>query len=220
MAKKDKQAREREYYKKKAKNKLYIIGAIIAVLLLVGIIILQSTITYTYEEQVTQRPYGGNPDAAVVFTEFADIQCPACGAAHPIVSQLKDNYADSVRFEFRHFPLRQIHPFAYQAAQAAECAHDQGMFWEYLDIAFANQVSLRQSSLINYAGDLGLDTDMFRSCLLSGAKQHYVDADLRDGFALGVSGTPTFFINGERIQPASFSYQAFSAEIERALAMQ
>ena len=150
----------------------------------------------TYPDITSPRPFEGKADAKVVVQEYSDFQCPACGAAYPLVKQLVAQYKDSVRFEYKHFPLTQIHVNAYNAALASECANDQGKFWAYHDKLFENQTSLSTSDLKKYAADLNLDTAKFNACLETRAKKKVVEADLQAGNALKVPGTPTFFVNG------------------------
>jgi protein-disulfide isomerase len=144
-------------------------------------------------------------DGVVTIIEYSDFECPFCARAQPTLEQLKDIYGDQIQIEFRHFPLS-FHANAQKAAEASECARDQGMFWEYHDILFANQNALGVASLKQYAADLGLDTATFNSCLDSGEKASLVTEDMAQGRAAGVSGTPGFVIGGELIvgaQPVS-----------------
>ncbi len=169
----------------------------------------------TYDDVYTPKPLEGNPDAAVKIVEFSDIQCPACGAAYPVTKQIMEKYSDMVSFEYKHFPLTSIHAFAFNAAEASECANDQGKFWEYIDVAFTHQKALRISDLKSYAEQLGLDMKKFENCLDSSAKAKYVMADYNEGIGKNVQGTPTFFINGVKL--GSWNYGNFSDAIESAL---
>ncbi len=150
----------------------------------------------TYPDITSPRPVDGNPSAKVVVQEYSDFQCPACGAAYQMVKDLVAQYHDSIRFEYKQFPLSQIHVNAYNAALASECANDQGKFWPYHDKLFENQSKIGSSDLKQYATDLGLDTAKFNACLDTRAKKKVVDADIQAGNALNVPGTPTFFVNG------------------------
>lgn len=170
-----------------------------------------------YDDIYTPKPLEGNPDATVKIVEFSDLQCPACGMAYPVTKQIMEAYGDRVSLEYKHFPLTSLHAFAFKAAEASECANDQSKFWEYVDIAFTNQKSLRTSDLKNYAEQLGLDMNNFENCLDSNAKAKYVTADYNEGIGKGVGGTPTFFINGVKLQ--SWNYGDFSMAIESALAL-
>jgi protein-disulfide isomerase len=141
----------------------------------------------------------------VAIVEFSDFQCPYCSRAVPVVRELEKTYGSKINFVFKNFPLP-MHEFAQKAAEAAECARDQGFFDAYHDKLFANQLSLNVDSLKKYARDVGADGAKFDSCLDGGSKAAKVQADLNEGVSLGVRATPTFFVNGEKIegaQPAS-----------------
>jgi protein-disulfide isomerase len=138
----------------------------------------------------------GNPDAPVTIIEFSDFQCPYCQAAELTVKEVLDKYKDKVRFSYRDFPLKGIHPHAEQAAEASRCASEQGKFWEYHDLLYANEAKLDQAGLTEHARTVGLDVDRFSTCLASGKFKAVVDSDLQAGIRAGVSGTPAFYING------------------------
>jgi len=148
----------------------------------------------TYALPAGERPFKGRADAAVVVNEFSDFQCPACKTAVPVVEALDEKYGANIRINYRHFPLR-IHPFAKDAALAAECANDQGKFWEMHDLMFANQPNIQKPQLKKMAEQLGLKTAEFNACLDSKARQSIIDADVAEGNRLGLGGTPTFYIN-------------------------
>lgn len=156
----------------------------------------------------------GNPNASVVVTEFADLQCPACKAAHDqIVAPILKEYGSDIRYEFKHFPIRSIHRYALEAAMSAECAADQDAFWEYIDIVFKNQSSIGVDSFKKWASDLGLDAETLEACRKSGAKKDVVLADYNEGRSMGVSGTPAFFVNGERVQTGHDTLKAALDEV-------
>ena len=114
------------------------------------------------------------------------------------------------------FPISNIHPFAQQAAEAAECTHDQGEFWAFHDLSFQNQAALDVVSLKSYAKRLGLEAESFNTCLDSGAKADLVLADFEDGVSYGVTGTPAFFINGQ-ILVGAYPFDQFQTLIDDAL---
>lgn len=148
----------------------------------------------------SSRQPKGNPNAAVVVTEFADLQCPACNAAHSqIVQPLLQKYSNDIALEFMHFPLRSIHRYALEAAEASECAADQGKFWEFIDINYTNQEDLNTEALSTWAQELGLNMDTFSTCLRSHAKKDTILEDYQMGRDLNVQGTPTFFVNGKKV---------------------
>ena len=145
----------------------------------------------------SSRPARGNPDAGVVVTEFGDFQCPACRATHELVNKpLLEKYGKKIKFVFKHFPLRSIHQYAFDAAQASECAADQGKFWEFVDLNYQKQDQLSRSALQEWAKELNLDMDLFARCVDSGIKRKAILADYDEGTKAGVTGTPTYFVNG------------------------
>ena len=141
----------------------------------------------------------GNPKAAVVIIEFSDFQCPYCQAVEPTLKKLLAKYEGRVSLAYRDLPLRDIHPQAELAAEAARCAGEQGKFWEYHDLLFENQNKLNRDDLIAQARNLKLDDKQFDSCLSSGKYRAQIDEDRQLGFKAGLSGTPGFFINGNML---------------------
>ncbi len=139
----------------------------------------------------------GPKDAKVTIVEFSDFQCPYCTRAADATKQLKKKYGDKVRFIFRQFPLG-FHKNAHLAAQASLAANAQGKFWEYHDTLFANQKALLRPDLEKYAKTLGLDMVKFKKALDEGTYKAAVDADMKLGQSVGVQGTPTLMINGEK----------------------
>jgi protein-disulfide isomerase len=139
----------------------------------------------------------GPATAAVTLVEYGDYECPFCGAAAAAVRQVQQIVGD-LRFAYRHFPLTQIHPHAFQAAEAAEASGAQGSFWEMHDLLFAHQDALELQDLFVYARGLGLDLERFASDLANNAHAVRVREDMMSGIRSGVNGTPTFFINDVR----------------------
>jgi protein-disulfide isomerase len=139
----------------------------------------------------------GPVEAQVTVVEYGDFECPYCGRAEPIMRELLGDFAD-VRYVWRHLPLSDVHPNAQLAAEASEAAAAQGKFWEMHDILLDHQDALRPSDLFRYANELDLDVERFADHLRnhSGAQRVAEDVDSAD--LSGVSGTPTFFINGQR----------------------
>ncbi len=170
-------------------------------------------------------PILGKNNAKVTMIEFSDFECPFCKRYFDeTLSQIIKDYVDTgkVKMYYRHFPL-DFHPAAMPSALASECANEQGKFWEYHDKVFTEQdkIAGKTTDLINaqlksFAQELGLNTSRFGSCLDNAKYQANVDADLNDGRTAGVSGTPTFFINGNRIVGAQ-PYSAFKAIIDQEL---
>lgn len=137
----------------------------------------------------------GSVDAPVQIIEFSDFQCPYCTRGATVVDEVIAFYGDKVSLVFKHFPL-EFHKEAHLAAQAAECAREQGKFWEYHDMLFANQKNLTPPSLVEYALQLDLKAEPFETCLQEQRYAGRVNADLAEGGTVGMSGTPGFFING------------------------
>lgn len=142
-------------------------------------------------------PGRGNPEANIVIVAFEDFQCPFCLQAKPIMDQVMAKYGDRINFIYRDFPLSSIHPQAQSAAEAANCALEQDTFWEYHDQLFARQEELSPVTYRKIAESLGLDMAKFNICFNTGKYKAEVLADYDDGVALGVVGTPTYFINGQ-----------------------
>ncbi len=148
---------------------------------------------------VSERDHVRGPSTApLTMLEYGDYECPYCGAAHPIVKQVERLLEGDLRFAYRHFPLSEIHPHAYQAAEAAEAAGAQGRFWEMHDLLFEHQDRLGTQDLLGYAEALGLDLARFAHALESHAHAPRLREDFLSGVRSGVNGTPTFFINGVR----------------------
>jgi len=183
-------------------KKSAIVGWIISIVVVVGIgwlIWQQQANIPDYNGMAGPRPVKGNAAATIVVEEFSDFQCPACKSAQPTAEDVINTFGDKIAFYYKHFPLTAIHPFAFRAALAAECANDQGKFWEYHDVLFQNQPNFSEDELVRYAGDLGLDGTSFSACVESRARQDVVRADMREGDNRNISGTPTFFVNGEAV---------------------
>lgn len=141
-------------------------------------------------------PVRGPANAAVTIIEFSDFQCPFCGRFEPVMKRVLTKYPTQVRLIYRHSPLSAVHPAAQKAAEAAVCAQNQGKFWELHDLMFAEQSSLGVDALKQKAKRLELDTAVFNDCLDSGKAVDTVAADTRAADQLGITGTPTSFING------------------------
>ena len=203
----------------------YLIGALVVVLLVV--------LYFNFFGVPAPLPVGGDltdddpaigpKDAKAVIVEFSDFQCPACKAAQPTVDKVLADFKGKVRFVYRDFPLdqgcnanlpRQLHPFACRASLAADCANEQGKFWEYHDLLFERQPAFDDASLKKYAGQLGLNQAQFDACLDSLKYLDEIKKDIADGTALNIQGTPTFFINSRLME--NRTYEDFQKAIESA----
>ncbi len=144
-------------------------------------------------------PTIGSSKAPVTIVAFVDFQCPFCQAGYPLFHRVMDKYQPVARVVFKNFPLETIHPDALAAANAAACANAQGKFWPYYDQLFTVK-ALDQDSFIRYAQATKLNLTKFTACLSAATYQSSIDQDLQDGIVLGVRGTPTYFVNGTRIE--------------------
>lgn len=170
-------------------------------------------------------PVLGEDNAPVTIVEFSDFQCPFCKRyTDEAFQQLKEEYIDTgkVKYAFRHYPLP-IHPNAPKAAEASECANEQDAFWTYHDVLFEKQDSWSsltsteaQNTFVTYAGELGLNTDQFQSCLSSGKYADKVEKDTQAAIDAGVSATPTAYINGQQVVGA-LPFASFKTIIDEEL---
>jgi len=154
-----------------------------------------------------------NTNGLIELVEYGDFQCPYCGRAYPIVKRLKNEIGEHIKFVFRNFPLKKIHPQAKQAAIAAEAAGLQYKFWEMHDFLFENQKHLNNNALIGYALLLDLNIDQFKIDMLSDRLSEKVDDHFMSGLKSGVNATPTFFVNGQRYE-GSWEYEIFSDHLQ------
>lgn len=168
------------------------------------------------EVSTAGNPAFGPEGALVVMIEFSDFNCPYCGRfARETLPLLRENYEGRMRFVYRDFPI--LGDSSLQAAIAAECANDQGAFWDFHDLLFENQRSFNQEMFIGFAEELGLDVDQFTTCQNDSAVRDEVIADYAEAQRLGANGTPTFFINGRRVVGAQ-PYEVFQGVIDEELA--
>ncbi len=144
------------------------------------------------------HPSAGSLSAPVTIIEFSDFQCPFCRAAENSLKQVRQKYRDQVKLVYMDFPLS-FHAHAMDAARAARCAADQDKFWQFHDALFLDQKKLNPDDLTQTAVKVGLDRVKFNSCLASGLHDAGIRKDLAEGNSLGVTGTPTFFINGREL---------------------
>ncbi len=161
-------------------------------------------------------PSKGNPKAKVTIVEFSEYQCPFCKKTRPTVDQILSTYKNDVYYVFRDFPLS-FHQQARKAAEAANCAGDQGKYWEYSQKLWDNQGNHQPEKLHEYAKAIGLNAQKFSSCLDSGKFADEIEKDIQDGSKAGVSGTPAYFINGIFISGAQ-PFEKFKAIIDEELA--
>ncbi|MDQ2922073.1 MAG: DsbA family protein [Acidobacteriota bacterium] len=164
----------------------------------------------------------GPVDARVKMEEFGDFQCPSCGTLHPVLKKLESEYDSRVALTFREFPLAPIHPNALEAARAAEAAGLQGRFWQMHDLLYDYQSAWSDSKdvravFVQYAADRGLDAERLRRDMDSQVVKERIAADQRRAVSLGVTGTPTVFINGREVAADALTESGLRALIEGAL---
>jgi len=183
----------------------------------------------------TSNNFFGPEDASVVITEYADFECPACANFAPVVDTVKEEFADQVKFEFKHFPLVQIHPNAIAAHRAAQAAANQGAFWEMHDLLYEQQATWRAqgsgggggfnntnaaATFEGFAGQLGLDIEQYKEDVASDETIAVINADIAEGREKGAQSTPTFYVNGELIEDLNTvaTPEGFRAFLEAELA--
>jgi predicted DsbA family dithiol-disulfide isomerase len=158
------------------------------------------------------HPFTGGKDATVTIVEFSDFQCPYCRAAEPALKSVRSKYGDKIKFVYMDFPLG-MHPHAMDAAVAGRCAAEQDKFWQFHDVIFADQTKLDPASLKADAVKVGMDPAKFNACFDAKTSMAGIKADQAEGERIGVSGTPTFFINGREMVGAE-TEQGFSEVID------
>jgi protein-disulfide isomerase len=168
-----------------------------------------------YKVEIGEAPTRGNEKASVTIVEWSDFQCPFCNRVSPTLAQIKEEYGDQVRFVFKHMPLS-IHPQAAGAHAASEAAHRQGKFWEMHDRIFKNQRDLQVSTLERYATEIGLDMDQYRRDVTADEVAERINEDMKQAQKLGVTGTPSFFINGKYLSGAQ-PFANFKRYIDEAI---
>lgn len=139
-------------------------------------------------------------DAKLTIVEFGDFECPFSKDTHTVIRRLSAKYGDSVRFVYRDYPLESIHPNALLASIAAGCAQEQDRFWAYHDKLYLNSPTLSFQNLVEYGKEIGLDTIRFEECLIARDTEAAVKEDVDVAKGLGIRGTPTFFLNGYRVE--------------------
>jgi protein-disulfide isomerase len=169
-----------------------------------------------YDVPIAGNPVLGPEDAPITLIEFSDYECPFCKRWHDeTFDRLMEAFPGQIRFVYRDFPLTNIHPNAAPAAEAANCAHEQGQFWDFHRMLFSTS-TLNAQTYLGYAAELDLDMEAFEECVSTRRYQDEVIADLEWAVNLGISSTPTFFINGIALvgaQPFDVFYEVISKEL-------
>lgn len=212
---------------KKHKLPFVIIGAVLVLVVAAGFWLYgsrkQSGASSRTGTSGAQPPHTLGPvDARVRIEEFGDFQCPSCGTLHPVLKKLESEYDSRLGVTFREFPLAPIHPNAVEAARAAEAAGLQGRFWQMHDRLYDYQAAWSDSKNVRsvfalYAADMGLDAERFKRDMDSQVVKDRLAADQRRAVSLGVTGTPTLFLNGREVAADALTESGLRALIEGAL---
>ncbi len=162
-------------------------------------------------------PSLGPAGAPITIVEFSDFECPYCRKwQNEVWPQIQEAYEGQVRLVYRDFPLLSIHPGAVPAAEAANCAGEQDRYWEYHEVLFTTEASFSSESFHAFAEQIGLDRERFETCMAEATYRPEVAKDYQDGTTLGITGTPTFFVNGYRVVGA-LPFDSFKQVIDQAL---
>jgi len=200
-------------------------GIVVAIILVfVGIALFTGNKDNTGNNSANGQPtyhIEGEGQKRVTLVEYGDFQCPACRQYHPVIKQVVEKYKQDITFQFRHYPLTQIHPNAFAASRAAEAASKQNKFWEMHDLLYQNQDAWAQagnpqSIFEQYAKQLGMNIEQFKTDFTSDAVNSAINADMKEGTKLNITGTPSFFINLNKVESPSPSVESFSKLIEDA----
>lgn len=219
--------------------KRYLPFAIIAIVLCSAIVVAALLLrspsgTGSRSSGTTGRPTGPQPganpprskgraDAPVTIEEFGDLQCPPCAGLNPELHKIEREYGERVRIIFRHFPLTSMHPYALEAAQAAEAAGQQGKFWEMQDWMYLQQENWSKAPnarqmFLQQAQNMGLNVEKFRQDMNSAEIRQRIILDYNRGLSLGVTGTPTLFINDRMVTAEQMTSDGIRALINSSLA--
>ena len=170
------------------------------------------------EVRTAGAPVRGAANAPVTIVEFSDFHCPFCRKVQPSLNEVRAKYGDKVKIVFRDFPIDALHPQARAASEAAGCANEQGKFWEFHDLLFKNDPDSSPATLNRFAKEAGMDVNAFEACRASGKYKAAVQASNQEGAKLGITGTPTFFVNG-RLLVGAQPLGGFSRVIDEELAL-
>jgi len=223
--------KETKYQEKKEKSKSEMTENLVAIsifilLIIIGISIFtkgfgllrigNETSNVRINVPLGNDPFTGNPNASIIIIAFSDYECPFCTRAEQTMKSIREKYEDDIVYVFKDYPLTRIHPYAYNASLAAECAKEQDKYWVYHDYLYEHNNHLENRYLEEYARLLGLDIEQFNECLETQRYKGEVEEDIQTGISVGVTGIPTFFINGIKVIGAQ-SEQKFIKIINKEL---
>ena len=171
---------------------------------------------FTFTPNDRSGPEKGPEDALVTIVEYSDLECSYCSRAHGYLTELAKRRGNEIRMIYKHYPL-EMHPHAFFAAEIAACAHRQGLFWPLSDLLFKQQKTFSDNKIRTFAEQVGLDMVKLNACIDSGEGKRAVEADIAEGDALGISSTPSFFVNGHYI--GSLPPEGLDALIDRELGL-
>lgn len=199
---------------------LVVVGAMVGVFMLTDKKEAGQTGGTTSQSSPSEHKVGAGTKK-VTLIEYGDFQCPACKQYYPLVKEIKQTYGDEITFQFRNFPLTAIHPNAFIASRAAEAAGKQNKFFEMHDLLYENQESWGQGSdptatFNAFAQQLSLNLDQFKTDMASAEAAAVINADIKAAQALGATSTPTFVINGKRLEENPRSIEEFKKLIDEA----
>lgn len=200
----------------------WIIFIAVTLSILIGLVIFNKVQTANQPKSPGSSNVYGLSDSNVVLTEYIDFQCEACRAYYPTMKEIKEKYKDKIKIQIKHLPIATSHPFARMAAGYAEAAAKQGKFFEMHDKIFEGQTIWQATDpkkyFNQYAEELGLDMEKLQADLKSREVTAIINADLDEAKRLGVTGTPTFALNGKKIENPDNSIDAISKAIDDAIA--
>ena len=204
-------------------NKFFV-GILVAIAAIVGVVAITNQDGKNANSNVSPTNHiKGSDKTGVVLTEYGDFQCIACAQYYPLVKQIFATYGDRIQFQFRNYPLVQIHQNAFVAHRAVEAADNQGKFWEMHDLLYENQKSWESSNnasaiFVTFAKQLGLDTAKFQQDMALESTNDKINADVQAGQALKATSTPTFVLDGKKIESNPRSLEEFNKLIDEAIA--
>jgi protein-disulfide isomerase len=202
-------------------NNRFVIILVVIVLGFFGLLFFTKKDNTVQPGQPSNHTYGEGK-SGVLLVEYADFQCPACLRFYPVLQEVKEKYKEQVTFQFKHLPLVEIHQNALISSRAAEAASNQNNFWEMHDKLYENQTDWAESTEPNkffeqYAKELGLDVEKFKADLAGEETNRTVQADLKEAKDQGFNSTPTFVLDGKKLEDVEPTVEYFSKKLDEAI---